>query len=453
MYYLNEDILFRIEFFGGVLINKRNFTRYELNKSQAIFVKAIELVGDLEQAKNIHDFFLKEKEYDIDRFLSLGIIQNKDSSNYKEKLSSIDAINEIKRITDEIFELNFLSAPLEITIYPTLNCNLNCKFCFLKNKKSNEISSKKWLEIIKQAKDMGVLSISILGGEPSIYSEIDDLLLGIEKIGINTTITTNGSKLKDSTKRILSESKFIVPVISLQSLNEKNMYLMGKDYKETLNTIKYFLKNKKNIRLNSVYTNQSVEEILEVLDYVVNNNIERYSIASYVNSNDKNFGLKKRTLKDSRNLEEKIDKYIQEKYTNKEINWSIEGCLLYSAYPEIMNEINELSEFNKLYYGCRAAKSKMEIYANGDVYPCICFEDLIDITSNILSSNLKSIWINDLNLNKLRNDRATSKECLECGFNNFCNGGCPALKRKVYSDQYNKFKDPNCCIDNIKDRK
>lgn len=450
MFTFNSDNLIRFEFFGGILINKKTFNRYELNMSEAILLQALKLSKNLEDAIEIHDKLIYKKEYDIEKFKEMNVIINKNETVkefYDADIKKI--VNSISEKIKKVKKYNFLSAPLELVIYPTMKCNLNCKFCFVKNKNKNikEIDSKEWIKMITEAKDEGILSVSILGGEPALYKEIDELLIGIDKLGINATITTNGTMLKDSTKQILVKAKNIIPVISLQSLNDKNQYLMGVDYKKILKTIDYFIDNKKKVRVNSVYTNQTVEEIYEMIDYMVSKGIDRYSIATYVKTNDSNIELKNRSLLDSRKLNELMENYINNKHYNKKINFAVEGCLLYSAYPEIMNEINELSEFDKLYYGCRAGNTKLEIYSNGDVYPCICYENINKPTSNILDNSISDIWINDVNSNKIRNLASKNKTCLGCGFYQFCKGGCPANKEKLFGKNFNNHKDPMCVVE------
>lgn len=442
---LNKNILLRDEFFGGILINKSNFERQQLNKSETILLKALSEVQDLKKAEQIHDMIISNREYDINRLIEMGIIIVDDT--YIEQENNVELIaNKLKERLEEVQGYKFLSGPLELIIYPTLKCNLNCKFCFLKNKTASEFGSERWLKIISEAKEMGALSVSVLGGEPALYEEIDELLSGIESLGIKTTMTTNGIKLKESTKEILVRSKYITPVISLQCLSEKNNELMGADYKKQVEVIDYFVKNNKTVRVNSVYTNQTIEEFYEMIDFVANNGIDRYSIGTYVKTNDKNTILQTRTLLDSRMLSEKLQSYIKDKYKDKRINYSVEGCLLYSAYPEIEHEIGEMCEFDKLYYGCRAARSKLEIYSNGDVYPCIFFENQMKPTSNVLQDTLKNIWKQDSTLNMLRNQRVSNEKCNKCGFNVFCNGGCPVTKQKQYGELWNEHKDPNCCM-------
>ena len=55
--------------------------------------------------------------------------------------------------------------------------------------------------ILRQAKDNGVLSVSILGGEPTRYFDIDNLLIACEELKkIKTTITTNAQLIKKSSQ-------------------------------------------------------------------------------------------------------------------------------------------------------------------------------------------------------------------------------------------------------------
>ncbi len=41
MYVLSDELLFRVEKNGGILINKNNFSRLELSKSESIFLSLV----------------------------------------------------------------------------------------------------------------------------------------------------------------------------------------------------------------------------------------------------------------------------------------------------------------------------------------------------------------------------------------------------------------------------
>lgn len=452
-YKLNENVLFRIEFFGGLVINRKNFQRMELSKDETIYLKALEKVsGNSSLAYKIASNMIRE-DIDIHRLIDNGIILEISNSAPKDSFVVKDIIKEITIELDTYWNRSnkILSAPLEVVIYPTLNCNLGCKFCFIKNKNiiHDEINAKEWLKMLNETKRMGVLSISILGGEPTKYKEIEVLLKGIEVLDINTTMTSNGVEIADSIKEILIHSKHIIPVFSIQSFSEKNKDLMGISYQKTLETVEYMLENKKEVRINSVYTNQNVDEFCEIIDYCISNKIKRYSIGAYVDINKQNTKIKNRSFAEIRILDEQLQKYISNKYGEVDFVCSVEGCLIYSAYPELENDINELSEFEQEYFGCRAGRTKLEIYPNGDVFPCICFENKVKSTSNILNNSLREIWHNDKFINALRDSKTLNSECITCGYNIICNSGCPAIKYDIYGVDSCLYKDPRCYLHHI----
>lgn len=448
MYIFNERVLLRVEYKGGVVINKDNFARIELDKQETYFLFMIKATGDIDFARKMVIELFGEYNINIEKLENLNIIKN--VMNKNNNIISEKVVGDIKQRCTEVWENNenYLSAPLELTLYPTLKCNLNCKFCFVKNKNNycKEIGAKKWLKVIKEGKELGLLSVSILGGEPTLYSEIDALLEGIEKLDIKATITTNGVYLKNTTKDIIIKCNNIIPVFSLQALNEKHKLLTGIDYKIVINTIESLLQSGKKVRINSVYTEQSLEDFYQIIDFCIDHGIERYSIAAYVSTNEDNDIKSVKNFKEVRELDEQLQEYISGKYGENRISCSIEGCMTFSAYPELENDIYQLSNFEKNYYGCRAGKSKIEIYNNGDVYPCICFENIFESTSNILNNSLLYIWNNDYQMNELRNNKCKNKECNNCGFYDFCNGGCPAYKRQIYKEDYLNYKDPTCIM-------
>ncbi|WP_153045902.1 radical SAM protein, partial [Streptococcus suis] len=157
-----------------------------------------------------------------------------------------------------------------------------CGFCFLANREDrNAKPAKDWERILRQAKDNGVLSVSILGGEPTRYFDIDNLLIACEELKIKTTITTNAQLIKKSTVEILAKSKYITPVLSLQTLDSKlNFELMGVRPDRQIKLAKYFNEVGKKCRINAVYTKQSYEQIIELVDFCIENKIDRFSVAN-----------------------------------------------------------------------------------------------------------------------------------------------------------------------------
>ncbi len=92
-------------------------------------------------------------------------------------------------------KLNPLSATFELTPF----CNFKCNMCYIRltkeqaQKQGSLLCANKWLEIARQARDMGVLKLCITGGEPFTYPEFWDLYGELNKMGFLISILSNGS--------------------------------------------------------------------------------------------------------------------------------------------------------------------------------------------------------------------------------------------------------------------
>lgn len=185
-----------------------------------------------------------------------------------------------------------------------MKCNLQCAFCFINESKNiNEVPFEKWVETINIAKEEGLLSLSILGGEPFLYKHIKELLLFTKQIEMPTTITTNDTSLSDDIIHVLKECNNVTTTISLQSLSDLNKRLTGVSYSYILSNIKKLLLNEISCRVNTVYTEQTEQEIIDLVDWVYNyDHIKKMSIAFYINKNYKNTIKSKKTYEILENL-------------------------------------------------------------------------------------------------------------------------------------------------------
>lgn len=189
---VKENLLFRLEKFGGILINKTTFARIELNKLEACFLYAVRYCGLEKTIKYFEDNYQTQG---LQNILEYDLFEE---NNGKDLVAlPKDIIKHAEKKIEELSKKNILSFPLELTIYPSMYCDLSCSFCFLaeREEKSSK-SAQDWRKILEQAKENGILSISILGGEPTRYYDIDNLLRVCDSLKLKTTITTNAQFIK-----------------------------------------------------------------------------------------------------------------------------------------------------------------------------------------------------------------------------------------------------------------
>lgn len=99
--------------------------------------------------------------------------------------------------------------PFTLEIYPTLLCNLACKFCdttIRTHRDPDELSAQRQLALIDEAADFGARRVMVLGGgEPLLAPHTPALLRRIKARGMAGMLTTNGTLLTDPVRRLLVE--------------------------------------------------------------------------------------------------------------------------------------------------------------------------------------------------------------------------------------------------------
>ena len=95
-----------------------------------------------------------------------------------------------------------------IQIHPTLNCNLCCQHCYSSSApwKKGGLDVDALLKVLEQATHLGYNVVSLSGGEPFIYRELETLATGSKSLGYYNSVTTNAMLLQtDRAKRILRQ--------------------------------------------------------------------------------------------------------------------------------------------------------------------------------------------------------------------------------------------------------
>ncbi len=97
--------------------------------------------------------------------------------------------------------------PWTIELYPTLACNLDCRFCDTAPrhvKPVNELDEAHWLRIVDEAADLGARRAMVLGGgEPLLSPHAPALLQRIKARGLSGMLTSNGTLLTAPLRALL----------------------------------------------------------------------------------------------------------------------------------------------------------------------------------------------------------------------------------------------------------
>lgn len=129
-----------------------------------------------------------------------------------------------------------------VYVYITEQCQLRCKHCYLgKGLRNNLIMPKeKVFDLLEKIKTLGGKKLSILGGEPTLHKDFEDIIEHANKLNYDiVAINTNAAKVARTKLEKMSPSLFSYVQVSLDGPNaDVNDFIRGKGaFEEALKTI------------------------------------------------------------------------------------------------------------------------------------------------------------------------------------------------------------------------
>jgi MoaA/NifB/PqqE/SkfB family radical SAM enzyme len=320
--------------------------------------------------------------------------------------------------------------PLKLQLNPTDHCNLNCVFCWLQDKSkvdySNQITKKRYMELIVEAVDLDVKFIQITGGgEPLMRKDVTlSLMKKIKEKGIKGSLITNGTLFIEEDIKNIINIDWDEVIFSLDSPNEETHdILRGKKgaFKKTTDAIKKFDelkirmgKDKPKICVHFVLTNKNFRDIPNMIKLLYKINcrnffIEPLVVVSEVGDSEK--------LKLSRDERKEFRKYLKK---------AIKLCRRYHIENNLENFLNReiIGKTNKMDKEIAKNKGKkgipcfepwynIIIRPNGRVGPCCMFDFSGEYVHN---KSLSDIWFGEY-FSKIRENLKKGKlmgYCKKC---------------------------------------
>ncbi len=220
---------------------------------------------------------------------------------------------------------------INVGIRLTRQCNMKCMYCNIQNTSRNDLNIEEWKKAVDIIKKLGAKEIVILGGEPTLYSNILDLIKYISKESkLTCNLTTNAFDNYELVKQLLENGLNSLGV-SIDTLDLKNSIspLKAKNGLQLINYLKSFDIDFKIVNY-TVLNNKNVNSITNLIKYMNDKNISSY-ILPFHWGNEGTFDHRKNNEKfafitenDIINYILTIDKIIEMKKAGYKIKNSIE---------------------------------------------------------------------------------------------------------------------------------
>ncbi|MDQ0793328.1 pyrroloquinoline quinone biosynthesis protein PqqE [Streptomyces sp. B1I3] len=103
--------------------------------------------------------------------------------------------------------MSTIAPPWGLLAELTHACPLHCGYCsnpLELTRRSRELTAEHWVDVFRQAADLGVLQTHLSGGEPLLRKDLEAIVTGAEEAGVYTQLVTSGSGLTEDRLRSLT---------------------------------------------------------------------------------------------------------------------------------------------------------------------------------------------------------------------------------------------------------
>ncbi len=329
------------------------------------------------------------------------------------------------------------TAPYRMDLALTYRCNNDCAHCYnvaphtyhptlldspLPAGRSDgaveagarpELSTAAWKRILDRLWDLGIPHVVFTGGEPTVRTDLPDLIAHAEGLGMVTGLNTNGRRLADErfVARLVEAGLDHVQVTLESSDPEVHDRMVGARgaFVQTVRGLRNVLATSLYVMTNTTMLRTNVHTIPETLDFLAELGVPTVGLNALIYSGrgaTVGTGLPEGDLAPlletaRRKTEEHGQRLIW--YTPTQ----------YCHFDPMQLDLGVK--------GCTAALYNMCLEPDGAVLPCQSYYRPL---GNILLDEWDSIWNHPLAV-RLRERQGLPEKCTDCALLAECGGGCP----------------------------
>jgi len=317
--------------------------------------------------------------------------------------------------TQELLEQHFKGKPhlTSFQIELTSKCNERCVHCYIPHKfKLSYIQGELYYSVLEQLSKMNVFDITLSGGEPMMHPPFKDFLRAAKKYDFYVTVLSNLTLLDDEMIAIMKEGTVSAVQVSLYSMipehHEAITQLKG-SFEKTKNAILKLIENDIPVQVSCPTMKGNKDDYPDVMKWCHEHRIRAQTdyimMAKYNHETD--------------NLANRLSVQEAGILIKNIIKDDIDYQRVVTA-PDFLKKCNDY-QFNGERRLCGVGISKCCMVANGNVYPCPGWQEMV--LGNLNDNSLEEIWNNSEKIKWLRSLKFKDMgdgECCKCDKAAFC---------------------------------
>jgi radical SAM protein with 4Fe4S-binding SPASM domain len=421
----------------GYITNSGDFSDRVVSQSGAVFLSVLsrepqqlsELVNKIAEQfvdVNAEMIYVDVKEFydmlEVDGFLVSGETSEEcDRKDVRFSYKSLTPktikkdfspiILRAEKSTQEFLEAHFKDKPklTSLQIELTSKCNERCIHCYIPHEnKLYDIAPELFYYVLEQSKDLGILTLTLSGGEPMMHKNFCDFLHKCKEYDFAVNVLSNLTLLNDDIIAEMKTNRLSSVAVSLYSMTpdiHDAITQMPGSFEKTKNAILKLIENDIPLQIGCPVMKQNKNCYADVLKWAEQHRVR--VVSDYI--------MMARYDRTTENLKNRLSQEDVAQVIN-DIIWN---DLKYQNDMKVadVNETEKRDISNDIV--CGVGISTICMIANGNVYPCPGWQSYI--VGNVKDTPLREIWENAEGIKYLRGLRKKDfPKCVQCEDKAFC---------------------------------
>jgi SynChlorMet cassette radical SAM/SPASM protein ScmE len=332
-----------------------------------------------------------------------------------------------------------MRAPRKLDIDITARCNLRCRYCYFFNNTAvdyRDLPTEEWLKFFDELGALGVMDVTLAGGEPFIREDLTILLEGLVRNRMRFALLSNGGLIDDAMAAFIARTGRCdyVQVSVDGSCAAVHDTCRGQGaFDGAVRGIRTLSRHKVRVGVRVTVHRHNLDDLENIAGFLLDElglpsfstNSAGYLGTCRLNADDVMLTVAERQSAMATLLR------LAEKYPNRiaaNAGPLSEGRVFRQMEEARAQGAPAFPNRGRL-TACGCPSSKIAVRADGAVVPCNMLAHIV--LGRINRDSLADIWRNSPALNQLRNRQKIPlggfELCADCAYIPYCTGSCPGL--------------------------
>ncbi len=353
-------------------------------------------------------------------------------------------------------DLKVVSSPKRVDIAITGKCNLACQYCFYADEMvaRTNLSTEQWLSFFEELGQLGVMSVTLTGGEVFTRPDLFELIDGIIANRMRYSLLSNGTMITEEVLAKFAIGKRRQRLDSIQisvdgSSADVHDLSRPKSFGRALRGLKLLKEAGFPVTVRVTINRHNVDDLENVAHLL----LKEVGISSFGTNEAYACGATDRTENDviltpaQRKRAGEVLTSLAEKYDQR--IQAQAGPLVLARELKTMDEMLANGQTSWAGRGtlsaCGGVFTTLGVMHDGTIVPCMIMSTLN--IGKVGVDKLQDVWLNHPTMTALRQRQeiplGSLETCHDCSYQGFCTGGCPA--GAIYANgDFNTRNPMNC---------